>query len=163
MYLNQESCVIRDLTVIQSWWWCHMFGKIILFFSFLHFKKYVFIWLPQVLVTARGISNLCCGIWTLRCSVWDLVPWSGIKPGPPTLGVWSLSHWTRRSPCQGHFKPNKPEFSSNSVQLLIHGFDVLRIHFPLNYVPMCVFSHVKLFATPRTVARQAPLSVGFPR
>ena len=28
--------------------------------------------------------------------MWDLVPWSEIKPGPPALGAWSLSHWTTR-------------------------------------------------------------------
>ena len=28
--------------------------------------------------------------------MWDLVPWGGIEPGPPGLGVWSLSHWTTR-------------------------------------------------------------------
>ena len=30
------------------------------------------------------------------CSMWDLVPWPGIKPQAPVLGVWSLSHWTTR-------------------------------------------------------------------
>ena len=28
--------------------------------------------------------------------MWDLVPWPEIKPGPPVLGAWSLSHWTTR-------------------------------------------------------------------
>ena len=32
----------------------------------------------------------------LSCSMWDLVPWSGIKPRPPALGVQSLSPWTTR-------------------------------------------------------------------
>ena len=27
----------------------------------------------------------------------------------------------------------------------------------------CVFSHVRFFETPRTIAHQAPLSMGFPR
>ena len=30
------------------------------------------------------------------CGVWDLVPWPGIEPRPPALGVWSLSRWTTR-------------------------------------------------------------------
>ena len=38
-------------------------------------------------VAAYGIFN---------CSVWDLVPWPGIEPGPPVLGVWNLSPWTSR-------------------------------------------------------------------
>ena len=28
--------------------------------------------------------------------MWDLVPWPGVKPRPPALGTWSLSHWTTR-------------------------------------------------------------------
>ena len=40
-----------------------------------------------ILVAARRI---------LRCSMWDLVPWPGIEPGLPALGVQSLSHWTTR-------------------------------------------------------------------
>ena len=35
-------------------------------------------------------------IQTLSCSTWDLFPWPGIEPVPPTLGVQSLSHWTTR-------------------------------------------------------------------
>ena len=34
------------------------------------------------------------------CSMWDLVPWPEIKPGPPALGVWSLNHWATR---ESHF------------------------------------------------------------
>ena len=34
----------------------------------------------------------------LSCSEWDLVPWPGIEPVPPALGVWCLSCWTTRPP-----------------------------------------------------------------
>ena len=37
-----------------------------------------------------------CSIQTLSWGKWDLVPWPGIEPGPPELGVWSLSHWMTR-------------------------------------------------------------------
>ena len=37
-----------------------------------------------------------CDIWTLSCSMRDLVPWSGIELRPPALRAWSLSHWTTR-------------------------------------------------------------------
>ena len=30
----------------------------------------------------------------LSCSMWDLAPWPGIKPGPPALGAQGPSHWT---------------------------------------------------------------------
>ena len=33
---------------------------------------------------------------TLSCSIQDLVSQPGIKPGPPALGAWSLTHWTTR-------------------------------------------------------------------
>ena len=35
-------------------------------------------------------------MWSLSCGVCDLIPWSGMEPRPPGLGVWSLSHWTPR-------------------------------------------------------------------
>ena len=41
---------------------------------------------------------------TLSCGMWDLVPRPGIKPEPPALGMWSLSHWTIREVPQGVFK-----------------------------------------------------------
>ena len=100
-------------------------------FSLSLFKNiYLFIWLRQVLVVARGIfvaacgifvaacgifvavcGIFSCGIWdllvaacgifscgmrTLSCGMWDLVPWPGIEPRPPALGVQSLSHWIAR-------------------------------------------------------------------
>ena len=46
------------------------------------------------LVVARSIFSY--SMQTLSCSMWDLVPWPGIKPRPPVLGVWTLSHWTTR-------------------------------------------------------------------
>ena len=33
---------------------------------------------------------------TLSYSIWDLVPWPGIKPRPSALGAQSSSHWTTR-------------------------------------------------------------------
>ena len=47
-----------------------------------------------VLVAAWGIFS--CVIWTLSCGMWDLVPWPGIKPGPPALGEQSLNYLTTR-------------------------------------------------------------------
>ena len=32
----------------------------------------------------------------LSCTMWDLVPWPGIKPRSPASGGWSLSRWTSR-------------------------------------------------------------------
>ena len=38
--------------------------------------------------------NYC--MHSLSRSIWDLVPWPGIEPGPPALGTWSLNHWATR-------------------------------------------------------------------
>ena len=66
------------------------------------FKKdlNIYLWLFWVLVAARGIFSPC-SMQILSCAMWDLTPWPGLEPGPPTLGVWSLSHWiTREVPNQ---------------------------------------------------------------
>ena len=55
---------------------------------------YLFIWLCQVLVAKHGIFR--CGMWTLSCGMWDLVPWPRIEPRPCTLGTQSPSHRTTK-------------------------------------------------------------------
>ena len=81
-----------------------------MYLNHLHFLKniYLFIWLHRVLVVAHGIfivgvgslvvacGIFSCGMGTLSGSMWDLIPQPGIKPRPPALRVWSLSHWTTR-------------------------------------------------------------------
>ena len=42
-------------------------------------------------------ESFSCGIWILSCSMWDLVPWPGIKPEPLALRLQCLSHWTARA------------------------------------------------------------------
>ena len=56
----------------------------------------LFTWPCWVLVVAFGIFYPHCSVWTLSCSLWDLVPWPGIKPRLPVLGVQNLSPWTTR-------------------------------------------------------------------
>ena len=50
---------------------------------------------PQknVYLTALGLS---CATLGIHCSMWDLFPRPGIKPGPLALEAWSLSHWITR-------------------------------------------------------------------
>ena len=39
-------------------------------------------------MAAWGFSLAACRVF--NCGTWDLVPWPGIKPGPPTLGTQNL-------------------------------------------------------------------------
>ena len=57
------------------------------------YKTYIYL-AVRVLVAAWRIFG--CGIQTLNCSMWGLVPQAGIKPWPSALGAWSPSHWTTR-------------------------------------------------------------------
>ena len=75
---------------------------------FLKENIYLFIWLRWVLVATYGTfiatcrifvapcGIFSCGMRTLSRSMWDLVPWPGIEPGPPASGAWSLNCWTTR-------------------------------------------------------------------
>ena len=47
----------------------------------------LFVWLHSVLAES-------CEIFS--CGMWDRVPWPRVEPGPPALGVQTLSHWTTR-------------------------------------------------------------------
>ena len=61
-----------------------MYGQVFVF------VKYLFIWLLRVSVAAGRI--LSCGLGTLSCSMWGLVPWLGIEPRLPELcGSWVLA------------------------------------------------------------------------
>ena len=42
-------------------------------------------------LAAPGLSRTCS---IFGRNMWNIVPDSGIKPGPPVLGARSLSHWT---------------------------------------------------------------------
>ena len=67
-------------------------------FQLVFFFNCLFIWLDWVLVAVCRIFS--CSIHTLSCSMWDLVSWPRIEPGPPALGDHSLSHWTTREVLQ---------------------------------------------------------------
>lgn len=54
------------------------------FHPFQTYAFFVFLCLVFIYLAVPGLS----------CGMWDIVPRSGIEPGPPTFGVWSLSHWT---------------------------------------------------------------------
>ena len=49
----------------------------------------------------RFIFIYLFGCVSLGCSMWDLVPWPGIKPGPPALEAWTLGFCTTREVPKG--------------------------------------------------------------
>ena len=77
-FLHLSHSLLPPLWIFYMF--CHLYSDPKIFKYF-----YLFIWLWQVLFVAHGIFN---------CNMWDLVPWSGIEPGPPALGAWSLNHVT---------------------------------------------------------------------
>ena len=78
------------------------------------FLLHLFIYFQQTDVYL--FISLCqfvsCGLWTLSCGMWDLVPWPGIEPGNPALGVQILSPWTTR---EVHFLLHLEQNSSSLV------------------------------------------------
>ena len=66
-------------------------------------------------ILSRGTAFLFLNLATLSldCDMWDLVPRPGIKPGPPTLGAWSLATGPPGKPPDGFFRSSG--FSAHSV------------------------------------------------
>ena len=114
-------------SVAQLWTWLLGFTLFWACYLFICLFVCLFVWLGRVLVeacwifvAAYGILVTACGIFscgmrTLTCSMWDLVPWPGIEPGPSALGAWSLSHWTTR-------EVSVLSFSWEESWCLRHGF-----------------------------------------
>ena len=76
-------------------------------------------------LAGRFFTTSSTFIQTLNCSIWDLVPWPGIEPGPPALRVQNLSHWTIRE------VPD--EWQSHSVvaaSLQPHGLELSKLLCP---------------------------------
>lgn len=77
--------------IILLLWFCIF----ILFFSYLFFLENFFGGgaVPGLPLWHAGSG---CGIRTLGCGMWDLVPRPEIIPRSPTWRAWSLSHWISR-------------------------------------------------------------------
>ena len=59
-------------------------------------------------------------MWALICGIQDLIPFTGMEPGPPALGVMSLSHWTSRE------VPGKLALESSFI---LSGFMVIEMNY----------------------------------
>ena len=73
---------------------------------------------------------------------------------PPTIALSSAHPITPVA--SSRTQPHMASLCLDSSPFLIYGVNIYRD-------PVCVLSHVRLFATLWTVAHQAPLSMGFPR
>ena len=67
-----------------------------------------------------------CGILTLSCSMWDLIP------GPPVLGAQILSHWITR-------------------EIPVSALIIINIQNPINIVLLGVTDHSDHYIAPRSV------------
>ena len=66
---------------------------------YVYMYLFIYLWLCWVLVAACGLLAAVCKL-LVTARMRDLVPRPGIEPGPPALGVQSLTHWTiREVPC----------------------------------------------------------------
>ena len=75
--------IVKDQRKLQGWD-CNLF-----FFFFLTHS-----WFNLINLFMFWPHHVACGI---------LVPRPGIEPGPPALGMWSLTHWTTRDVPLFHF------------------------------------------------------------
>ena len=106
-YSNKESCDFWANEISIRFWtlsWCYKgwrlqrmlrwdestFFSIYLFGSARSQVQYA---RSLIFITARGLFS-CMN--TLTCGMWNPVPWPGMEPEPPALGVWSLGHWTTK-------------------------------------------------------------------
>ena len=114
---KQLKWIISELANIQSHWKNWKPPKIngqALMKQWDLWSVILFIWLGRVLVAGCRIINLpissLVATWELSfASRGILVPWPGIEPRSPALGVWSLSHWTTRDVPQ-HLCSGLPSF-----------------------------------------------------
>ena len=68
--------------------------------SILFLSLLLFIYIYVYIYFEWAISNVTCFIYLIfGCmpgSTWGLIPWWGIEPVPPALGVWCHNPWTTR-------------------------------------------------------------------
>ena len=100
-------------------------------FFFFFLRRYglsiylIFIWLCPVLVAACGIFR--CSIQTFSCITWGSSSPTRDRTGPPTLGAWSLGHWTTGEVALEAFResPSGPKSAcSEGTQLVGPGLSV---------------------------------------
>ena len=96
-YFIMEVALLFCMFMFHKLSYFSFFKKYLCICLSIYLSIYLSIWLCRVLVAACGVFFLAVAreLLIVAC-MWDLVPWPGIKPGPPALGAQSLSHWTSR-------------------------------------------------------------------
>ena len=84
--ISSQNIVFQDFlsqllsSLPPSVWLIHLGLFITVFIpSLKKIMYYLFIWLHWVSVVAHGIFDIHCGMQTLSCSMWELVPQPGIE------------------------------------------------------------------------------------
>ena len=95
------ACMPVCVCVCTHTYTCLCLGKFLQPRSLIFFIFTYYLTVPGLRCDTQDLRYLAygmfsCGKWSLSWSMWDLVPWPGIKPRAPALGVQSLSHWTTR-------------------------------------------------------------------
>ena len=89
MFLSEVPVAPPAFLWLVLVWWAFPAHLLFLFWI------YLCVWLCQVLVVARPsifvvVLGVCgCGLWTISCGLWDLVPLPGDGAEPPALGAES--------------------------------------------------------------------------
>ena len=110
-HMKYSISISISMKKLVSTWLLFFCSFLSIFQSLFYFLKFYI-----YLLVVPGFS---CGMQTLTCSMWDLIPWPGIKPMSPCIWSWSLSHWTTRevpifqSLNKYFFCKNKPHYSKN--------------------------------------------------
>ena len=70
--------------------------------------------------------------------MWDLGPWSGIEPGPPAVGAWSLNHCTTREVPWALFSLLHPDESQKKTKIGLedHLYSLFQLQIPV--ITICV-------------------------
>ena len=105
-----------------------------------------------------------CSMQTLNCSMWDLVPWPGIKPRLPALGAQTLSHWsTRDVPTPASlltlpFLPPSVSRALHSPSLLVLSWSPFLSYWagPHGWIPKTLPQHHPPFASTPTLHPHTP-------
>ena len=84
--------------------------KMIHFLIFKYLSNYIYSASLGLSCVTQDLRSFGGHLGSFTCGMWNLVPWPGIEPGSPALGVQSLGHWTTREVLVVHFQHVQIDF-----------------------------------------------------